>query len=120
MARHTPALDVYARPYVPLELRQLNNAPTTLLECTPAPWIDFASYLRTFAGSDFIAAASNFTPPAPVEAPAAADDSATISEDNYAATLKGALQREALAQQEECDGFALYAVQLLPASGDPR
>lgn len=44
-------LDVYAEPYIPLTLKQVNTAPARQIACLPAPWIDFDSYVTAFAGS---------------------------------------------------------------------
>jgi helicase MOV-10 len=48
------SLDVYARPYVPLALRILNELPAKIQTSQIHATVDFDAYIKTFSGSGFI------------------------------------------------------------------
>lgn len=52
----THQFDVYARPFVPQALKNVNEAPANVVSCQPVKWIDFDRYTSTFAGTDFFEA----------------------------------------------------------------
>ena len=99
-------LDVYAEPYIPLALKQVNGAPAHRVACRPAPWINFDAYVAAFAGAFFNARAATtlvLSPPI--------DEPATL-EQHYDQFFRAALQREIDAQLKDCERYALYQVPL--------
>lgn len=53
--------DVYARPFVPQNLRAVNEAPAYIVQSLPVRWIDFDAYFHSFAGTNFIHAEADRT-----------------------------------------------------------
>lgn len=100
-------LDVYAEPYIPLALKQVNGAPAHRVACRPAPWINFDAYVAAFAGAFFNARAA----PTLVLSPPI-DEPATLEQHNYDQFFRAALQREIDAQLKDCERYALYQVPL--------
>lgn len=128
-ARQT--LDVYAKPFVPQSLKDVNEAPANIVPCAPIRWIGFKSYIQSFAGSDMLTALPRSSdhwqdtrlPPHVTPGVTAENDvEVVLNPSNYGKSLHDALHHEAAALQEECEDHALYRVTLLKASGvtDPR
>lgn len=125
-------LDVYARPFVPHIFRAINQAPANILTSTPAAWIDFEKYMQQFAGSHFLTMSDSSTRHLAPEYRTITSDSASeeridvdpdsrdLEPQNYEAYFKGALEQEAIAQQQECDDHALYRVPVIGNSRDRR
>ncbi|KAK5129511.1 hypothetical protein LTR08_003202 [Meristemomyces frigidus] len=128
-------IDVYAKPFVPLNLRAVNDAPASVIPSSPARWVDFPAYVSSFAGTSLLLA----DPPPPdlseeqgesLTSEHALSPNANIllgakkPEDlrstSYHAYFQHALIQEATAQQHECEDHALYKVPLGRAHLDPR
>lgn len=142
-----PTFDVYARPFVPQGLQNVNEAPANIVSCEGVRWIDFSAYVQTFAGSSFLTANSAPTQPknevngigiAERNSPTSkgqiasstssdlADEEASstriLSARNYHAYFRDALKQEAVALTKECSDHALYQVPIARSSAntDPR
>jgi hypothetical protein len=110
-------LDVYAAPYIPLILKQVNTAPAHHIACQFPPWTDFDAYVAAFAGS-FLAARPR--PSLAIPAPGRTSTSPNgrrdgldvLAEKSYAAFFSVALEAEILALQSECEKSNLYQVPL--------
>ncbi|EMC92499.1 hypothetical protein BAUCODRAFT_38569 [Baudoinia panamericana UAMH 10762] len=115
--QHTSStLDPYARPYVPHSLRAVNEASNQhIIPSLPVRWIDFAEYVRSFAGSAFLQ-----PDPPPPELPNAAPVGHKLEPSNYHGFFREALVHEAAALRIQCDDHALYKVPIQPAARDPR
>ncbi|CAK1357377.1 putative helicase Mov10l1 [Cercospora beticola] len=100
-------LDVYAEPYIPLALKQVNEAPAHRVACRPAPWINFDAYVAAFAGPFF-----NARPAPTLVLSPPIDEPATLEQHNYDQFFRAALQREIDAQLKDCERYALYQVPL--------
>ena len=112
-------LDVYAEPYIPLILKQVNTAPARQVACLPAPWIDFDTYVAAFAGNFLTARPRPTLALVLLQASAAAtalDDKAIeLDELRYGHFFSALLAVEILALQNECQKHNLYRVPLLQA-----
>lgn len=143
-----PKFDVYARPFVPQALKDVNEAPANVITCTPARWIDCNRYTSTFAGTDFFDAAgpqlsldssipSGANPSngatSHVNSSASSYSTPDLSREdqrdrrpllphNYHEHFRAALITEAACQQAECDDHALFRVAVARADRniDPR
>ena len=143
-----PGLDVYAQPFIPQALRNVNEAPANVIPCTAVRWIDFAAYVSTFAGSEFLtpnlipaqmrpsAKATDNTPTSSQFAKSelrssssqdpvsqeGADKLIDLNIQKYHAYFREALTQEAIARHKECEDHALYRVPVTNASRitDPR
>lgn len=103
-------LDVYAAPYIPLALKQVNEAPSTPVFCKPVPFASTTAYIRSFAGASLLPAA---------EAPQNSRPTSTIipivaelTEATYVWYFQSAVAQEATALELECARHALYQVPL--------
>lgn len=113
------SLDVYATPFVPEYLKDVNRVPATIIPSQAARWIDFQAYVQTFAGNDCL--------PQPLDTDGATEDTRKgsialneLCEINYQDYFLNLLDAELAALQVECDSHALYSVPLTDAYGDPR
>ncbi|KAK3707862.1 hypothetical protein LTR37_011864 [Vermiconidia calcicola] len=129
-------LDVYARTFIPQSLREVNRAPANIFPSEPAPWVDFARYVQTFAGSDFLTSDTTLrpedysdatpdkhnqsqTPPTPSDG--AGQGISLLTKQYYHRYFQGALKHEGAALQQECDDHALFRVPLFQDGNmDPR
>lgn len=134
-------LDVYARPFIPQNLKAVNDAPADIISCAPARWIDFDAYCRTFAGSNFLTAnlttdqwshsAREKTPNDYLDAtpstiagspPTDMAEMKILRPNTYEAFFGAALEVECSALRQECEDHALFRVPLVKsfATTDPR
>lgn len=138
-------LDIYARPFVPQALRNVNEGTANIIPCAPVRWIDFGKYTSSFAGTDFLQADGarlipNKLTASPEQKGENRDDDRVTSLDstgleqaagpqrceNSGRTLHSplvyhqhfltALVDEAASQQSECEDHALYRVSIVRAN----
>lgn len=126
----TPIYDVYARPFVPQALKNVNEAPANIVPCAQVRWINLDRYTTTFAGTDFQDATEPQLQPGMSVSDRAADGHAPspTEQDNsntpflrptiYHEHFRSALVEEAACQQSECEDHALYHVSV--AKVDPK
>lgn len=131
------ALDVYARPYIPQKLLQVNRVPAQILLSTAPGTLDYRGYVQRFAGTDLL----NAPLPSALQqggqttggpAPSFDDDAwpglgkeRTAEEDTlylgrYRNVFQVALRDERIALQHECDTHSLYNVPIARATNDTR
>ncbi|KAJ4361201.1 hypothetical protein N0V95_002082 [Ascochyta clinopodiicola] len=105
-----PLLDVYARPYVPSELRYVNEeVPDDVIVTKTTYEIDFGAYARKFAGSDFL----SYRQSVPCDWSKEDLPNATeLTEQSYIQYFASLLQWERLAKEQENERHALYKVPL--------
>ena len=138
-----PKFDVYARPFVPQALKNVNEAPTNIISCTQVPWVNFEKYTATFAGTDFFHATGPVLRPKELvasgnddgilngdEAKAGDSDHSTeellqnemvatsLVPNNYHQHFREALVTEAARQQSQCEDHALFRAAI--AKADPK
>ena len=128
------SLDIYARPFVPYNLRAINEAPATIIPSLPVRWVDFSKYVASFAGTSFLqadppppdltgrrgAASATNVPTHSGTTPLDPDGPEDLIPRVYHAYWQNALIQEAAALQRECEEHALYKVALVKADRDPR
>nr|POF01245.1 isoform 2 of rna helicase mov10l1 [Quercus suber] len=127
--------DVYAPPFVPRALRDINQVPAAIVPSTPVRQIDFPGYVSTFAGSAVLQADAHLTEPRRDDSRPAhgrettqgdggygdGDEVDALTIDNYFASFEDALRHEAEAQEDDCERHALFKHPLrMPARKDPR
>ncbi|KAK5168108.1 uncharacterized protein LTR77_006676 [Saxophila tyrrhenica] len=130
-------LDVYARPFVPQRLRQVNLDPANVIWSAPPQSINYHDYVRTFAGSSFIHHQSpslfghdapeanldtNYASPNPQNESTGARDlfPQSLGSRSYHQHFHAALLYEGQSLQKECDDHALYRVPIVWDSHDSR
>ncbi|KZM24330.1 RNA helicase [Ascochyta rabiei] len=111
-------LDVYARPYVPSELRSINEeVPDDVIITEKKHKIEFGAYSRKFVGSEFL----NYQPSVVYKWPKEEPPKSTeLTEQSYIQCFASLLQQENLAREQENEGYALYKVplQAIPSLDD--
>lgn len=124
--------DVYAKPFVPQIFGAINEAPANVVPSEPARWVDFERYVQTFAGSEVLAASiapyHASSSPQELTWDGSSDhesnhglDTKELGLENYEAYFHTALEKEAIALQQECDDHAIYRVTVDREGGkDPR
>ncbi|KAF2247814.1 P-loop containing nucleoside triphosphate hydrolase protein [Trematosphaeria pertusa] len=102
--------NVYAAPYIPVHLRQINRAPAHDFNTPALHQIDYSTYVTTFAGQSFR--------PEPLDVPAqpsrrhAARSPLPLSADWYLNYFTPLWSLEMSAKEQEHERFALYQVAL--------
>ena len=118
-----PKLDVYARPFIPQTLKDVNLAPANKVPSTPARWVDFSAYVQTFAGSNFLTAGPSLSQSRPSRQLPHEDcaDPSSLRLENYKDYFELALELETDAQLQECEDHALFKVPITKnGPTDPR
>ncbi|KAK5710142.1 hypothetical protein LTR17_019145 [Elasticomyces elasticus] len=111
------SLDVYAPPYIPQAFKIINTLPVRFLYSAGVRWNDYASYVRTFAGSSFLAADPNLHPlPPSSDSP----QPQILDARDYHHFWRRVLALELQALHRECEEQALYNAPLFPAQRDGR
>lgn len=114
-------LDVYAEPYLPLILKQVNTAPAHEIACQPPPWTDFDAYVTAFAGSFLKARLRPFVAralwSASVATTAIDNGSIALDQKRYANFFSAVLEVEISALEKECEKHNLYRVPLSQSPG---
>lgn len=109
-------LDVYAEPYIPLILKQVNSAPAHFYSSQEPPWINFDSYVLDFAGR-FLTARPR---PSIAISPPQDTGPLALNANTYSPFFSAALDLEISALQNECEQRNLYQVGLFQmVSGVP-
>jgi helicase MOV-10 len=125
-------LDVYARPFVPKSLEQVNLVPAQIVPSVPPPGFDYATYIQSFAGADFLSSATSTagleatsTTPPSFTLPVANGHQAHIESNekelsilhprNYGSYFEVVLHKENRALRREYSDHSLYRVFILPA-----
>lgn len=109
-------LDVYAEPYIPLILKQVNSAPAHFYSSQEPPWINFDSYVLDFAGR-FLTARPR---PSIAISPPQDTGPLALNADTYSPFFSAALDLEISALRNECEQRNLYQVGLFQlVSGVP-
>jgi len=110
-----PNFSVYATPYVPNEIRGINQLPAQSVYTRPSPGIDYDQYVTDFVGRRFIPQplASASLDMQSTDLPVNLRFPDTLSPQNYRSYWATALATEIAALREECDQLALWNVQLL-------
>ncbi|KXT13835.1 hypothetical protein AC579_32 [Pseudocercospora musae] len=118
MSNKQVVLDAYAPPYVPLKLKQLNQAAALVVPSTPAPCTQYASYTASFAGHSFLAS-RDFPPGTTVEDPSSnGAEAASLVSSTYKSTFATALRQEETALRQEYEAHAIYQTSLTQTPSD--
>lgn len=113
------SLDVYATPFVPQYLKDVNRVPAITIPSQAARWINFEAYVQTFAGNDFLPRSSHGDG-APRQARKEGIALNELCEINYQDYFLNLLDAELASLRAECDSHALYSVPVTEAQRDPR
>lgn len=102
----TDRYNVYAKSFIPVNLKQVNEEPGQVCETAPRHYIDYPKYISSFAGSSFLPPRPPY--PTPTRShPASLDGPDANGYLEHFATI---WQTEIAAQEEENQQFALYNV----------
>jgi hypothetical protein len=108
------AMDVYAPPYVPLAFRKVNDAPAHVVPCLPAPWINYDAYVRTFAGTAFLASQTQPRRIPGADPQPSTADTQSLDQDTYLPYFRETLSKETLAREQEVRNQAVFQTSLVP------
>jgi putative helicase MOV10L1/helicase MOV-10 len=115
---HVPGFDVYATPFVPQALKDINSAPGTVLSTQPLRFVDLGDYATSNLGQHLLP---------PVPQPIALDLTVQPSAWNltpatYEVYFRSWLESEIRSQRKENSTYSLYdttATVTFPAEGGP-
>ncbi|SMR43828.1 unnamed protein product [Zymoseptoria tritici ST99CH_3D1] len=113
------SLDVYAAPYVPNVLKQINEASAQIVPCAPSPWIDYTRYVQSFSGNIFLSAPA-YPDALSAELPFPKPFDGKLEISTYMDYFSAVITTEVHALQKECEEYNMYQVPLAAAHGDPR
>ena len=104
-------LDIYARNYIPMWQRAINESPAIQMPCCPLSTVDYDAYIHSFAGSRILSTvpAISLPPihPVPYRIHSRPED---LLSQQYGDYFSDALQNEIAAQFEELKTFSMYHV----------
>ena len=103
-------LDVYARSYVPVGLRAVNQeAPGDIAITETKHKINHEAYVSKFAGRDFL---THEPAPLDIELNNSLPPATELNQHSYPRYFAALLERDCIAKQQENEQYALYAVSL--------
>ncbi|KAI9712204.1 MAG: hypothetical protein M1812_006938 [Candelaria pacifica] len=106
--------DTYAPSFVPQQLRSVNFSPATTLWSEPMPTMDYAQFILSFAGTDYLVALEPLTPVTPSlqEQHAQMQVTPHLDPANYRQSFHSMLSYEYEAQLEEHTKYNMYKTEV--------
>ncbi|KAK3210329.1 hypothetical protein GRF29_44g2348413 [Pseudopithomyces chartarum] len=97
---------VYAKPFIPEDWKRINKEPGVVHETPSRHFIDYALYVRTFAGCSFLPHRIPFT----AHNPSSLSSSGELRADNYLGHFAAVWRTEIAAQEAQNEDFSLYKI----------